>query len=210
MAVLTTTQEQSPGTNGHKALLLGCTTSPKEHESNCSLPLLSKIICPHMVKKEKNDSTMKESTEESRSQMFDYSELINSRLHQMKSYECWDISTQKVLLWTFDTAVFRWVQSLGGGWHRIFLGQLQCCMSIVPALRSLRQDMMVEASMGSMRVSARAKGLLKPVSTEETLVPWTRNSCTRSCSMGSSPTLVLLCHWPGDCVLVCKSKTMKL
>lgn len=48
-----------------------------------------------MVKKEKNDSTMKESTEESRSQMFDYSELINSRLHQMKSYECWDISTQK-------------------------------------------------------------------------------------------------------------------
>lgn len=88
MAGLTTAQEQSPGTNGHKVLLLGCTTSPKEHESNCSLLLLSKIICPHMVKKEKNHSTMKESTEESRSQMFDYSDLINSRLYQMKSYEC--------------------------------------------------------------------------------------------------------------------------
>lgn len=88
MAGLTTAQEQSPGTNGHKALLLGCTTSPKEHESNCSLLLLSKIICPHMVKKEKNHLTMKESTEESRSQMFDYSDLINSRLYQMKSYEC--------------------------------------------------------------------------------------------------------------------------
>lgn len=53
MAGLTTAQEQSPGTNGHKALLLGCTTSPKEHESNCSLALLSKIICPHMMKKER-------------------------------------------------------------------------------------------------------------------------------------------------------------
>lgn len=44
MAGFTTTQEQLPGTNGHKSLLLGCTASPKEHESNCSLLLLSKII----------------------------------------------------------------------------------------------------------------------------------------------------------------------
>lgn len=71
-----TAQEQSPGTNGHKSLLLGCTASPKEHESNCNFLLLSKIICLHMVKKEKNHSTMKESREESRSQMFDYSDLI--------------------------------------------------------------------------------------------------------------------------------------
>lgn len=75
-AAFITAQEQLPGANGRKSLLLGCTASPKEHESNCSLLLLSKIICPHMVKKEKNHSTMKESTEECRSQMFDYSDLI--------------------------------------------------------------------------------------------------------------------------------------
>lgn len=72
-AGLITAQEQSPGANGRKSLLLGCTASPKEHESNCSLLLLS---VSSYGEERKNHSTMKESTEECRSQMFGYSDLI--------------------------------------------------------------------------------------------------------------------------------------